>query len=131
MFLTGGAELIRETITEQSRAQSIILIRNTRRMEEQENIGTINYRLTNIESTLAELKTVIVENKLQDKEIATVKEKLNECIQAINAHDQRLKRVELAPVESKAARWQQIIDSIFKFIIGSTIAFAAVKIGIK
>ena len=100
-------------------------------MDEQENIGTINYRLTNIESTLSELKTVIVENKLQDKEISAIKEKLNECIQAINAHDQRLKRVELAPVESKAARWQQVLDSIFKFVIGSAIAFAAVKIGIK
>lgn len=100
-------------------------------MDEQENIGTINYRLTNIESTLAELKTVIVENKLQDKEISAVKEKLTECIQAINAHDQRIKKVELEPVESKAARWQQILDSIFKFFIGSAIAFAAVKIGIK
>lgn len=100
-------------------------------MDEQENIGTINYRLTNIESTLAELKSVIVENKLQDKEIASVKEKLNECIQALNAHDQRIKRVELAPVESKAARWQQVIDSIFKFVISSAIAFAAVKLGIK
>ena len=100
-------------------------------MDEPENIGTINYRLTNIESTLAELKTVIVENKLQDKEISAVKEKLTECIQAINAHDQRIKKVELEPVESKAARWQQILDSIFKFIIGSAIAFAAVKIGIK
>ena len=100
-------------------------------MDEQENIGTINYRLTNIESTLAELKSVIVENKLQDKEISAVKEKLTECMQAINAHDQRIKKVELEPVESKAARWQQILDSIFKFVIGSAIAFAAVKIGIK
>ncbi len=100
-------------------------------MDEQENIGTINYRLTNIESTLAELKSVIVENKLQDKEIAAVKEKLTECMQAINAHDQRIKKVELAPVESKAARWQQVMDSIFKFVISSAIAFAAVKIGIK
>ena len=100
-------------------------------MEEQENIGTINYRLTNIESTLAELKSVIVENKLQDKEISAVKEKLTECMQAINAHDQRIKRVELAPVESKAARWQQVMDSIFKFVISSAIAFAAVKFGIK
>ena len=100
-------------------------------MDEQENIGTINYRLTNIESTLAELKSVIVENKLQDKEIASVKEKLNECMQALNEQDQRIKRVELAPVESKAARWQQVMDSIFKFVISSAIAFAAVKLGIK
>ena len=100
-------------------------------MDEQENIGTINYRLTNIESTLAELKSVIVENKLQDKEIASVKEKLNECIQALNAHDQRIKKVELEPVESKANKWQMISDSVFKFIISTAIGFFAVKFGLK
>ena len=100
-------------------------------MEEQENIGTINYRLTNIESTLAELKSVIVENKLQDKEISAVKEKLTECMQAINAHDQRIKKVELAPVESKANKWQMISDSVFKFIISTAIGFFAVKFGLK
>ena len=96
-----------------------------------DNIGTINYRLTNIESTLAELKTVIVENKLQEKEIKDIKEKLIECLQAFNAHDKRLRTLEIQPVKDKASKWQTISDAAFKWVIASILGYFAVKFGIK
>mgnify|MGYP003298024906 CR=1 FL=1 len=102
---------------------------------EQENLDNdnkiINYRLTNIESTLAELKTVIVENKLQEKEIKDIKEKLIECLQAFNAHDKRLRTLEIQPVKDKASKWQTISDAAFKWVIASILGYFAVKFGIK
>lgn len=99
--------------------------------EEQNDNKIINYRLTNIESTLAELKTVIVENKLQEKEIRDIKEKLIECLQAFNAHDKRLRQLELQPIQNKADKWQQIVDMVFKTVIAGAIGFVAVKFGLK
>lgn len=99
--------------------------------EEQNDNKIINYRLTNIESTLAELKTVIVENKLQEKEIQDIKGKLVECLQAFNAHDKRIRNLELEPVKNKADKWQTISDMVFKWVIGAAIGFAAIKFGIS
>ena len=99
--------------------------------EEQNDTKIINYRLTNIESTLAELKTVIVENKLQEKEIQDIKGKLVECLQAFNAHDKRIRNLELEPVKNKADKWQTISDMVFKWVIGAAIGFAAIKFGIS
>lgn len=95
------------------------------------NNETINYRLTNIESTLSELKTVIVENKLQEKEIQDIKGKLIECLQAFNAHDKRIRALEIKPTEDKAKKWQTISDSVFKWVIAVILGYAAIKLGIK
>lgn len=100
--------------------------------EEKENdTRIINYRLTNIESTLAELKTVIVENKLQEKEIQGIKGKLDEALQAFNSHEKRIRNLELEPVKSKADKWQTITDTVFKWVIGAAISFFAIKFGIN
>lgn len=99
--------------------------------EENNDTKIINYRLTNIESTLAELKTVIVENKLQEKEIQSIKCKLDECIQAFNSHDKRIRNLELEPVQHKADKWQTITDMVFKWVIGAAIGFFAIKFGLN
>lgn len=98
---------------------------------ENSNIGTINYRLTNIEATLAELKTVVLENKLQEKEIKDIKEKLVECLQAFNAHDRRIRTLEIKPIQDKASKWQTITDMVFKWAIAAGIGVFAVKFGLK
>lgn len=98
---------------------------------ENNNIGTINFRLTNIEATLAELKTVVLENKLQEKEIKDIKEKLVECLQAFNSHDKRIRELEVAPVKGKAERWQTITDTVFKWVISAGIGYFAIKMGLK
>lgn len=98
---------------------------------ENNNIGTINFRLTNIEATLAELKTVVLENKLQEKEIKDIKEKLVECLQAFNSHDKRIRELEVAPVKGKAEKWQTITDTVFKWVISTGIGYFAIKMGLK
>ena len=99
--------------------------------EKNNDTKIINYRLASIESTLAELKTVIVENKLQEKEIQGIKGKLNETLQAFNSHEKRIRNLELEPVKYKADKWQTITDMVFKWVIGAAISFFAIKFGIN
>lgn len=100
-------------------------------MEQSANIETVNYRLTSIEATLSELKAVIVENKLQEKEIKDIKEKLVECLQAFNSHDKRIRNLEIKPIQDKASKWQTITDMVFKWAIAAGIGVFAVKFGLK
>lgn len=101
-------------------------------MEQQSaNIETVNFRLTSIEATLSELKAVIVENKLQEKEIKDIKEKLVECLQAFNSHDKRIRNLEIKPIQDKASKWQTITDMVFKWAISAGIAYFAIKMGLK
>ena len=100
-------------------------------MEQSANIETVNFRLTSIEATLSELKAVIVENKLQEKEIKDIKEKLVECLQAFNSHDKRIRNLEIKPIQDKASKWQTITDMVFKWAIAAGIGVFAVKFGLK
>lgn len=100
-------------------------------MEQSVNIETVNFRLTSIEATLSELKAVIVENKLQEKEIKDIKEKLVECLQAFNSHDKRIRNLEIKPIQDKASKWQTITDMVFKWAIAAGIGVFAVKFGLK
>lgn len=100
-------------------------------MEQSANIETVNFRLTSIEATLSELKAVIVENKLQEKEIKDIKEKLVECLQAFNSHDKRIRNLEIKPIQDKASKWQTITDMVFKWAIATGIGVFAVKFGLK
>lgn len=92
---------------------------------------TINYRLSNIEKTLAELKDVVIETKLQQKDIDDLKSKEDEILNAVNCHDQRLRILENRPTQERANRWTTITDTIFKLVTTALVSFALLKIGLK
>lgn len=92
---------------------------------------TINYRLGKIEETLSELKTVIVENKLQAKDIQELKSNEAEILNAINAHDKRLRNLETAPVKKDAEKWKTITDFIFKTVLTVTAGIVLAKVGLS
>ena len=98
-------------------------------MNEEEK--TINYRLGKIEETLSELKDVIIENKLQAKDIQDLKTTLQELIDGINAHDKRIRTLETAPDKKDAEKWKTITDFIFKGILTVIGTIVLVKLGIK
>lgn len=92
---------------------------------------TIDYRLEKIEETLAELKNVIIENKLQSKEISDLKENLKELIQSINSHDKRLRELETASNKKDADKWKTIVDFAFKGILTVLGVLLLTKLGIQ
>lgn len=83
----------------------------------EETAGSLNWRLSNIEKTLAELKDVVLENKLQARDIKDLAKQQDEVVKAINSHDKRLRDLETAPIQAKAEKWQYIMDYIFKTAI--------------
>lgn len=90
----------------------------------------INYRLSNIEKTLAELKDVVIETKLQQKDIDDLKSKEDEILNAVNHHDQRIRALENRPTQEKANRWTTITDTVFKMVITAVFAFVLIKVGL-
>lgn len=91
----------------------------------------IEYRLAGIEKTLAELKDVVIENKMQNRDIADLKEKVKESINAFNAHDIRIRELENKPFKEKAGKWSMITDNLLKIIIGIAITLLLTKIGLQ
>lgn len=96
-----------------------------------EEAKAINYRLSNIEKTLAELKDVVIETKLQQKDIDDLKAKEDEILNAVNHHDQRLRNLENRPTVERANRWTTITDTIFKLVTTALVSFALLKIGLN
>ena len=91
--------------------------------------AVINFRLEAIEKSLADLKDVMLETKMQERDIKDLAETQNELLKAINSHDSRIKALEIAPTQSKAEKWQFIADYIFKAVVGGAIIYFLSKIG--
>lgn len=90
----------------------------------------INYRLSNIEKTLAELKDVVIETKLQQKDIDDLKSKEDEILNAVNHHDQRLRVLENRPSIEKANRWTTVTDTVFKLVLTALVSYVLIKVGL-
>lgn len=88
-------------------------------------------RLTNIENTLHEMKNVLVETKLQQRDIDDLKKMQQETLEAINSHDKRIRNLEIAPEKDKASKWETIVDYILKALLGAVIVVILAKIGLN
>ena len=94
------------------------------------NYDVIDFRLTSIEKGLADLKDVMLETKMQERDIKDLTTTQNELLKAINSHDQRIKNLELAPTQKKADRWQFIVEYAFKTLVAGVIIYFIRKIGL-
>lgn len=95
------------------------------------DLGTVNFRLSQIEDSIKDLRTVVLETKLQERDIKDLSEQQTEFLQAINSHDARLKALEQKPTQEKAAKWQYITDFIFKVLVAAAITYVLSKLGIS
>lgn len=94
----------------------------------EESLEIMSFRLTNIEKSIAELKDVVLETKLQERDIKDLTAAQNELLKAINAHDMRIKNLELKPTKERADRWQFIVEYIFKTVVAGIIIYFLKKI---
>lgn len=94
----------------------------------EESLEIMSFRLTNIEKSIAELKDVVLETKLQERDIKDLTAAQNELLKAINAHDLRIKNLELKPTKERADRWQFIVEYIFKTVVAGIIIYFLKKI---
>ncbi len=94
-------------------------------------LETLNYRLTNIEGKLESLEKLLTTDALQQRDISDLQKSVSNFLQAVNAHEARIKALELAPLQTKAEKWTVIVDYIFKAIIALTCTMLLSKVGLS
>lgn len=99
-------------------------------IEMDEMNAAIEYRLSAIERTLEEVKGVVVEDRMQSRDIADLQKTVGEFLAAINAHDKRLRSLEERPARERAEKWQTAVDMVFKAVLGAAMAVVLMKIGL-
>lgn len=83
---------------------------------------TLNYRLEQLEKSMSELKSLLVDSKLQDKDIETLKTD-------VSSLETRVGNLEKAPAEAKASWFDKVVDIIFKLAITAIVGVVLTKIG--
>ena len=83
---------------------------------------TLNYRLEQLEKSVSELKCLLVDSKLQDKDIETLKTD-------VSSLKTRVGKLEKAPTEAKANWFDKVVDIVFKLAITAIVGIVLAKIG--
>ncbi len=83
---------------------------------------TLNYRLEQLEKSVSELKELLVNSKLQDKDIETLKTDVSNL-------ETRVGNLEKAPAEAKASWFDKVVDIVFKLAITAIVGVVLTKIG--
>ena len=84
---------------------------------------TLNYRLEQLEKSVSELKSLLVDSKLQDKDIETLKTD-------VSSLETRVGNLEKAPAEAKASWFDKGLDIVFKLAITAIVGIVLAKIGL-
>jgi len=84
---------------------------------------TLNYRLEQLEKSVSELKELLVNSKLQDKDIETLKTDVSNL-------ETRVGNLEKAPAEAKASWFDKGLDIVFKLAITAIVGIVLAKIGL-
>lgn len=91
------------------------------------NENTIQFRLSAIEKSIEELKSYIIETKLQQKDIDLIYKKLDHLETDIGNLNARLDKVEKKP----ARKFDEIVSYIWYFVISGIIGYLFIKLGIQ
>lgn len=91
---------------------------------------TLNYRLEQLEKSVSELKELLVNSKLQDKDIETLKTKVEELEEKVNSLEERVSNLEKTPAETKASWFDKGLDIVFKLAITAIVGIVLAKIGL-
>lgn len=84
---------------------------------------TLNYRLEQLEKSVSELKELLVNSKLQDKDIKSLNEKVENL-------ETRVSNLEKAPAEAKASWFDKGLNIVFKLAITAIVGIVLAKIGL-
>lgn len=91
------------------------------------NEDTIQFRLSSIEKSLEDLKSYIIETKLQQKDIDLIYKKLEHLETEVGSFNGRLDKIEKKP----AKKFDEIISYIWYFVVGGIIGYLFLKLGIQ
>lgn len=99
--------------------------------DEAQTHETIDYRLSNIEKTLNELKDVVLENRLLAKDIEIVKEDIDTIHDRLDSQSQKIRNIELSPYKDKAEKWERYVKIVMELVLSAAVVVVLAKIGLK
>lgn len=100
-------------------------------MEDTENnIGTINFRLAQIESSLQDVKDLLVSVKMAGKDIQELQSDYKNLEERVKKCEQDIADVRSIPDKKSAERWTFIVEYVFKFTVAAIVLYFATKMGI-
>lgn len=98
---------------------------------EDKDIALINYRLVSIEQQISELKELLIDvPRLKDRLVITEKQS-EENKNEIEELKYKVQELQNAPVKKDAARWQYILDFIFKLFVSAAVIYFFSQMGVK
>lgn len=104
----------------------------------QQGFEVINYKLTSIENTLSDLKSLLIQVPIMEKDLADLKKDLTElefetkeqnCKNAeeFRKINDKINTIENEPVKKDASRWRYIVDYIFKAGVAAACVYLFAK----
>lgn len=102
----------------------------------------IDVRLNNIENTLTELKGLLLESKLQARDITEIRNSLKQTNEVMESYadrsqssisklESRVLNLEQKPYKDKAARWSGIVDVLYKSVVTIAVGYILAKVGLE
>lgn len=92
---------------------------------------TLNYRLEQLEKSVNELKSLLVDTKIQDKDIKDLQKKYVNLDDKIEILEKRVDNLEKAPALNKASWFDKTMDVVFKLAITAIAGLVFMKIGLN
>lgn len=97
----------------------------------EERNSTIEFRLSAIEKQLEDLKSLMVEAKLYEKDLQVINNRISLLEKEQSKIKEKVEVLEELPFKKEAARWEYIIDYLFKGLVASFALFVFIKLGLK
>lgn len=99
--------------------------------DKKESLDLIDYRLTAIESTLAEMKNLLLTTKLQNQRLDTLEETQKKIETKVDKNEEEINKLQTLPTKEKADKFDSIVNLIFKVFITAVVSYVCIKIGLK
>src|SRR5574344_2822288 len=95
----------------------------TTQTEKKESLDLIDYRLTAIESTLAEMKNLLLTTKLQNQRLDTLEDNQRKIEKKVDKNEEEISCIKSFPAKEKAGKFDSVVNLIFKIFITSLVTF--------
>ena len=103
----------------------------TKADDKKESLDLIDYRLTAIESTLAEMKNLLLTTKLQNQRLDTLEDNQKKIETKVDKNEEEINKLQTLPTKEKAGKFDSVVNLIFKIFVSSLVTFFCIKIGLK
>lgn len=99
--------------------------------EQNEKNSLVEYRLNIIEEKIDNLTEIVGRTTETVHDLKKLQNDAQCAEEALKDHEKRIRELELLPTKSKAARFQEIIDALYKALVMGGIIAVLAKMGLS